>query len=74
VLAAHPLTVQLNSKIVHLKCGPHAFSLGRPAERTTPRSSPPFGEVREQSPESAHPTHGSIIAEVDETELSQPPP
>jgi hypothetical protein len=32
VLAAHPLPVQLDAEFVHLQCGSHAFSLGRPCE------------------------------------------
>jgi hypothetical protein len=70
VLSAHPLPVELNSELVHLQCGPHTLGLGRPFKRTPPRSSPPFGEAREQSPESAHPLHALIIPEVDEIEPS----
>jgi hypothetical protein len=70
VFSAHPLSVELNSKFVHFERGPHALGLGRPFKRTLPDRSPPFGEAREQSPESAHPLHTPIIPEVDEIELS----
>lgn len=69
VLAVHPLPVQLDAEFVHFQRGTHALGFGSPVKGTGLCCWAQSSESREQSPESARPTHTSMISAVDELGL-----